>query len=132
MSWITDLDSMIFTRIKYKLEKKFKTKYPDFNVTNTDKSLKEPKFPNVYIQVLGNPEAGETTEAEEINAVVYTMQIDVTTKTQLSTREVSDEVINILKEMMFKGVAFPYPSNTDDTFRNIARFRRTIAVGDTI
>lgn len=130
-NWIIDLDSIVFTRIKSNLTNELKTQYPDLFVTNSDRTPTEPKFPTVYIHPLNGVEVGATLEGNTINGVMYTLQIEVTvTKSQSQARNVMSTIINIMKKMMFAVMGTPEFVNTEETYRQIARFRRTIGAND--
>ncbi len=132
-NWVSELDDVIFTRIKRGLEKKFKAKYPDIYVTGVDRTPTKPKFPTVYVYPLGGTEQGQTLGEPTINAVLYSVQIEIAAaKDQAQAKEVAAEVVNIMKGMYFGAVGLPSADNTQDTYRQICRFCRMIGNGEEI
>ena len=130
--WISNISSIVFTRVKVDGLKKLKTKYPNIYFTTSDKAQKNPEFPTVYIHELPGKENGNDLENSFINSAIFTFQIEVTDNvSQNRTREVMDEIMGIMKKMRFSVVGMPEFNNTD-TYRGIARFRRTIDWNDNI
>lgn len=122
-----DIESIVFSRIKAKTTSKIKTKYPDISFTTSDKVSKNPKFPNVYVHLLGSPEIGNDLENNTINGVLATFQIETTdNQSQSRAKDVINEVVNIVKEMRFEIIAMPEMKNKDSTYRCVMRCRRTI------
>lgn len=131
--WISDIESKIFTRVKVLGNKTLKEKYPDIYFTDSDKTQTNPKFPTVYIHSTGGPEKNTDLENTTINSILCTLQIDVTdNQSQSRAKEVMDEVVGIMKKMSFTVNGTPQSDNTDSTYRQIARFRRTIDWNDTL
>lgn len=126
-----DVESVVFSKIKAILTSKLKTKYPELSFTTSDKVLKNPKFPNVYIHLVGTSEIGADLDNASINGILATFQIETTdNQNQNRTKEVMDEVVNVMKGMRFSVIAMPEFSNTDSTYRSVARFRRAIGNSD--
>lgn len=122
-----DIETIVYSRIKAKLTSKLLNKYPDISFTTNNKVLSNPKFPNVYVHLLGSPEIGEDLENNTINGVEATFQIDVTdNKSQGRAKEVINEIVGVVKEMRFSIVSMPETNNTDSTFRCVMRCRRII------
>lgn len=129
--WTSDISSMVFTRIKSEGTNKLKTRYPDINFTASDRASTNPKFPTVLVQELGSSERGQDLDGTDVNAVLCTFQIDVFhNKKQTYTKDVMDEIVNIMKKMRFSVVAMPEFQNTDSTYRCVMRCRRMIGVND--
>lgn len=127
------LESQILTRIKTQFPEKVKTKYPDLNFTTSDRSSTNPKFPTVYVHEMGGSETANDMENTEVNAVISSFQIEVTTNTKQSdAKTVMDEIVKIMKKMRFSIIAMPEFQNTDSTYRSVARFRRKIAEDDVL
>lgn len=128
-----DIETIVFSRIKAILTSKLKTKYPNISFTTSDKVSSDPKFPNVYIHMMGSQEIGEDLENNTINGVLATFQIETTdNQSQSRAKDVMNEVVGVMKGMRFSVIAMPEFNNTDSTFRSVARFRRTIGNLDTI
>ncbi len=122
-----DIETTVFSRIKAILTSKLKTKYPDITFTTSDKVSSNPKFPNVYVHMLGSQEIGEDLENNTINGVLATFQIETTdNEKQTIAKDVMNEVVGVMKDMRFSVVLMPEFQNTDTAKRCVARFRRTI------
>jgi hypothetical protein len=128
-----DIETIVFSRIKTTLLQKLKTKYPDIAFTTSNRVSSNPKFPNVYVHMMGSQEIGEDLENNTINGISATFQIETTdNQSQSRAKEVMNEVVMCMKTMRFSVVAMPEFDNTDSTFRSVARFRRTIGNLDKI
>lgn len=128
-----DIETIVFSRIKAKATSKLKTKYPDISFTTSDKVSKNPKFPNVYVHLMGPQEIGQDLEGNTINGVLATFQIDVTdNRNQTTTKEVMDAVVGVVKEMRFSIIAMPEFNNTNSAYRSVMRCRRTIGSLDVL
>lgn len=134
-TWIMQLPSIVFTRVKIGFSEKIKTKYSmtSENFSTTDSQNKKAVFPFVYINLLPAVEQGMDLEGIDINGGLFTFQIDVyDNQTQARAREVMGEVVRIMKTMRFEITAMPSFESSDDTERMTARFRRLIGALDTI
>lgn len=132
-NWAVDLDTTIYTYIQYALEKAFRAKYPTMLITSSDRTPTVAQFPAIYIHSLSGVESGITTEGNDLNAVLYTLQAEVTvTENQKQAKTIMAEITNIAKIMMFKVIAMPETTSTEDTYVSVARFRRAIGAGDII
>ena len=131
--WTSDIGSIVFTRIKVKAREKLKSKYPNMNFTTSDKLVSEPNFPNVYVKRLQGVEKGQTLDGESVNATLSTIQIEVTDNVSESrTQEVADVVYAIMKSMRYEAIGEPFQDNINDTFRNVARYRRIVGYNDVL
>lgn len=129
-SWVTDLESKIFTRIKTEANKKLKDKFPNINFT-TATNRGEPVFPTVYVHELPGVEVGQDTENATINATNYSMQIEVITdKSQKDAKYIMNVVQTIMKSMYFSINAFPNFDNGTSNYRMVMRCNRIIGQGD--
>lgn len=125
-------DDIIFSRIKNSFSDTLKKKYPNLYFTTSDRALTEPKFPTVYISIQG-VEEGQDLDGTTINAGLYTITVDVTdNENQTRAKEVLNEVKRIMKSMRFDVNQMPQFNNTDNTFRSVARFRRTVGTEDVL
>lgn len=134
-TWIMQLSSIVFTRVKTEFSEKIKTKLKmtNNNFSTTDSQNKKAVFPFVYINLLPAVEQGMDLEGIDINGGLFTFQIDVyDNQTQARAREVMGEVVRIMKAMRFEITAMPSFESSDDTERITARFRRLIGALDTI
>jgi len=136
MSWVTDRQTTIYSRVKAILTSKLKKKYSGFNVTEDNAPPKDAQFPTVYITFLGTSELGRTLDGTTINAVNMTVEVHVkTTKAQgmLVNNDVSWEVVEAFKTMGFGATMPNIPtSNYDGVYETVSRFSRIVAEGDAI
>lgn len=129
--WTSDIESMVFTRIKAKGNKALKSKYPNIYFTTSDKAQTNPKFPTVYLHEVGSIEQGMDLENTEINAVLNTIQVDVfDNESQERVKEVMSNIVKTMKSMRYTVISLPEFQNTSSTYRQTARFRRMIGKQD--
>ena len=129
--WTTDIESIVYSRIKIALTNELKTKYKDLSFTNSDAVIKNPKFPTVYVHELNGYEKARDLENQDIYAVESSFQIEVTDNiSQSRAKEVMNEVVKVVKQMRFSGVNMPEFQNIDGYFRCVFRCRRTIGKDD--
>lgn len=129
-NWVIDLDNIIFTRVDVKLKNALGTKYPDLYVTNSDLNTGVAKFPTVYLHVMSGIEQGNDLDGSTINAVLYSIQLEVTSTSQTHTKEVMAELISIFKQMRFQVIAMPEFKNQNTLYRQVCRVRRVIGAND--
>lgn len=126
-----DIESKVYSRIKYTFPKNVKADYPDLNFTTNSRQLIDPKFPCVYIHLASCAEVGQDLENTEINGGDYMFQIEVyDNQSQNRADIIMDEVVKIMKSMRFNVPEIPRFDNTQSEYRSVARFRRIIGSGD--
>ncbi len=131
--WISDIESMILTRVKVGVEQKLKTKYPNIFFTTSDKNQSNPRFPTVMIRDIGGGERGNDNENIHINAYLCTIQVDVIdNESQNRAKEVMRYVIDEMKKMSFSIIYAPTPDNNSDTYRVISRLKKMIGSDDVL
>ena len=133
VEWDELVPSTLFTRIKTNFSDSLKKKYKmtDKNFSSVGSSNTPAVFPFVRLQLLPGSEIGEDLEGDKINAEKFSFQIDVTdNKSQARAKEVIREVKRIMKTMRFRGSSMPTQDDTKDTYRQTARFSRTIGKND--
>lgn len=131
MTWIADIESTIFSVVQARAKPKLQGNYPSINFTTLQSVNKKPKFPNVYIHLLPMAELAEDTESVNINAVLATFQIDVTSNTtQGDAKKVIYTIADILKELRFNITTAPTFYIENDIYRGTMRVRRSIANKD--
>ena len=131
--WTDRISSVVFTRIKNEFSSSLKTKYKmtSSNFSTVGSSDTPAVFPFVYIQLLPSTEQGQDTEGNEINAGLFTFQIEVTdNKKQVIAKDVMSEVKRIMKSMRFTVQTTPDIQDTKDTHRAIMRCNRRIGSDD--
>ena len=131
--WTDRISSIVFTRIKNEFSSTLKTKYKmtSSNFSTVGSSDTPAVFPFVYVQLLPSAEAGQDNEGNEINAGLFTFQIEVTdNQTQSRAKDVMSEVKRIMKAMRFTVQPTPDIQDTKDTHRTIMRCNRRIGSND--
>lgn len=129
--WISDIEPMIFTKVKVSVTEKLKTKYPNIHFTTSDKTEDNPRFPTVMLRDIGSNERGNDLENVFINAYQCTIQVDVIdNQTQKRAKEVMRYVVDEMKKMSFSIISAPTPDNKSESYRLVSRFRREIGWND--
>ena len=131
--WTDRISSVVFTRIKNEFSSSLKTKYKmtSSNFSTVGSSDTPAVFPFVYIQLLPSAEQGQDIEGNEINAGLFTLQIEVTeNQSQARAKDVISEVKRIMKSMRFTVQPTPDIQDTKDTHRAIMRCNRRIGSDD--
>lgn len=129
--WAFDLGTTIFSIVKSKTLAELKSKYPGIFVTDKGKTNGKAVFPTVYIQELSGSERGADLEGKSINAVLETIQVDVTTNTsRADVNRVMYTVASIFKQMAFTVQSMPDFEYNGETYRKTARFQRIIGAND--
>lgn len=132
--WTSDIGTTVFTRIKNKATSRLQETYPSITFTTSSSSSSEPKFPTVYIKRMQGAESGKDLEGTNVNAIVSTFQIEVTTNTgDTDAQKVADVVCEIMKSMRYEILGEPFADNTtNDISRNVARYQRVVGYGDVL
>ena len=131
--WTDRISSVVFTRIKNEFSSTIKKNYKmkDENFSTVGSSDAPAVFPFVYVQLLPSSEAGQDIEGNEINAGLFTFQIEVTdNQSQTRAKDVMSEVKRIRKSMRFTVQTTPTLEDTKDTHRAIMRCNRRIGSDD--
>lgn len=129
--WAFDLGTTIFSIVKSKTLTELKSKYPDIFVTDKGKTTGKAVFPTVYIKEMSGSERGADLEGRSINAVLETIQVDVTTNTsRADVNRVMSTVASIFKQMCFTVQSMPDFNYDGETYRKTARFQRIIGAND--
>lgn len=133
ITWASDIEDTIFTILQVKLNTALLTEYPGLLVTQSDKYESMAQFPSVYFHQIGNVEKGMDLSQESINAVMFTIQVDITTNTsQTDAKKVANETLKVLKDLGFIITTLPIFDNTDSTYRMYLRARRIYGQNDII
>lgn len=129
--WTKYIESSVFSRIKNEGLNALADIYPDINYTTEEEAPTEAQFPTVYVHELPSVEQGADLEGTSINAMLVTIQVDVTdNKSKSRVKAVMNEVTKTMKSMQFQVVASPDIVTNDDVHKGTARYRRLIAQGD--
>ena len=129
--WWTEIGGKVFTILKKRLKSALSEKYPTLKVGTLDKDSGNYKAPYVYLQELTPVERGQTLDNEGIHAIMYTVQITVTTDTSLAdAMAIANECVRQFKHMRFNVSAMPIPVTRKDGYHAVCRFRRMIGADD--
>lgn len=130
LSWLFDVEKMVFSILKTKATEKLKTKYPDITFTTSDKNTNT-KFPTVLFKAVTGNILGTTFE-NGVEGVQTPFQIDVfSDKSQTDASYVMEVVAEILTDMGFH-IVFPSFNNETTVYRCTMRVTRVYANNDTI
>lgn len=131
-SWVFDLESMIFSKVKNYADKELKSKYPSITFTTTDKPVdSSTSYPTVYIQELSGSERGRDLEGTSVNGLYYSMQVEViTNKSQKEAKAVMAVLAEAYKAMRFEIVSTPSFNNGANYYRCVMRVNRIIGKED--
>lgn len=133
-SWIADLQTSIFSRLKAIGMTKLKIKYPNINFTTIPIDVKNATFPTIYVHELTPVETNPDLEGEIINSINYAIQIEVFANdtNRTDAKLISYTLMDIMKSMCFEGESLPLTEYGSSVTRCIARYRRNISLGDII
>lgn len=131
--WATEIDTTVLSRLRSRGYVDLKKKYPNINFTDDDRAPKDPNFPTVFYINIPSAERGQTLDGKTVNAVLHSVQIEVSDNSQTSStvKVVMSKICDYMKDMSYEIVGTPSFKNTD-IFRMVARFRRTIGANDVI
>ena len=136
MSWVTDRQTTIYSRVDAILMSKLADRYPNLNVTMDNALPQDAQFPTVYINFIGSSEAGQTLDGQTINAVNMTVEAHIKTTHEqgvLDNNEIAWDVVEAFKTMGFSATMPNIPiSNIEGVYESVSRFSRIIGQGDTI
>lgn len=108
----------------------------DINITTEEKQESDATFPTIYVHLLAPVERGADLTGTTINAVLATVQVDVTTQSdQAKTDAISlaYEVVGVLKGMAFQFPMLPEcTQQTQDIAKATMRARRLIGNGNSL
>lgn len=134
MAWYYDIETDIFTQVKYRLNQALLTRFPNLYITMDDAIIQEPQFPTVYIHFMQSVEEAQTLENTSVNAINCTIQFEVTVSKEQgmnAARLVMAELTTAFKQLAFNVVSLAtFTNNSQDTKRMVGRCRRMIGNGD--
>ena len=132
-NWYAELESKLFTRIKYELCLKADAPFPNLNCTTVSKADTPTEFPTLYFHELQPMEVGGDLEGKSINAVNETIEIQVfSNQSEKECKDIVTSALAVMKSMSFIVSIFPNPQTNDKVSFAITRCRRIIAQGDVI
>lgn len=128
-NWFSQIESRIFTLVTTRMKRNL----PNFKLRcTTDGQSNGPSyFPTVYIHELQPIEAGQDLTNRTVNALIYTMQIEVFAKSKSDAKTIMSEAVLQMKALSFDVSAFPVEMSDGNVVQSVARFRRVIGGGDT-
>ena len=136
MSWVSDRQTTVYSRVNGILLSRLKKDYPHLLITQNNASPTKAQFPVIYITFIGTSELGRTLDGVSINAVNVTAEAHIKTTSDQGADENNDiawEVVDAFKTMGFN-VTLPNmaTSNYDGVYESVVRFSRVIGQGDVI
>ena len=132
MIWYAELESKIFTILKTRINKKYKTKYPDLNFTTDDTNRTPIKSPTIYFREIDSREMANNLENNVVNMVLETIEIDVHSLTRAECHNVSAMVRDEMKAISFSIIQQSPPMDDSEWWVCVMRFQRPIGSGDRI
>ena len=125
--WVSDFKVKIASYLKTKIPQK----HPKAYVTDKSKDLSKPTFPTVYFHAMPFTENGKDLEAQSINGITASYQVDVITNTSQEDAEaIMSTVAGLFKRLRFQITSMPEFNNSEKTYRSTARFRRYVDAND--
>lgn len=132
MADLLNIEEQLTAVLRTKCNSYFSTTYPNIYITSSDKNVKDPTFPTVYIHQLNSTTLPTAIRRGSITGFRVEIQIEVTdNESQKHCKDVMDYIIGLMLKLKFNLVGSPYSDNTSESYRRIIRFRRGIAGGDT-
>ena len=133
--WSNELLNIIYTHLVSRWEKDKDSFYSAIKTntfTKTSRVVDKPIFPNTLVKKLPGSERGSTLEGRNLDAILLTVQIEVTdNRLQSNSDEVSDILCGYMKDMRFQVIGDPTPDESDPAvYRTIARYRRVFGASD--
>lgn len=132
MADLFNIDKQVATVLRAKCVSKFQNTFPNIYVTTSDKNVKNPAFPNIYVKDLESVTIGETVGRNSITGLRSYIQIEVTDNEKEKTcKDIMKYIIGLMTKMKYQLVATPFTDNTTSDFRCICRFRRALTTETT-
>lgn len=132
MIWYADLESKIFTILKTRITKKYKSKYPNIDFTTDDRCETPKKSPTIYFREIDSPEMANNLENNTVNMVKETIEIEVYALTRMDCHNMAVYVRDEMKALAFSIIQQSPPMTNTNWWRSVMRFQRPIGSGDKI
>lgn len=101
-------------------------------VTDEYRTNTQASFPTVYLEFLESPETAMDLENDEVNAINFTVQVNVYTTDRTQCKEITDDVLEIVKRNLRMTIAMLPIFYEDGSVTNgVFRARRIMGQGDT-
>lgn len=125
MSWVRELKDKTVTIVKTMLG-------GSIRVTDEYRTNTQASFPTVYLEFLESPETAMDLENDEVNAINFTVQVNVYTTDRTQCKEITDDVLEIVKRNLRMTIAMLPIFYEDGSVTNgVFRARRIMGQGDT-
>ena len=131
-NWWANIFDRIYTIVKKRLTTELEETYSQIYITNEDSVTKDNEFPTVYIHELPTREIADDLEAETINGINSTIQIDVYAKNMTTVKSVMPYAVMNMKKLMYKMTAGPLYTTVDGVAYGFVRCRRIITHNDSL
>lgn len=138
-SWYYEIEPKILSIIKRNFPDVLYQKYPTIKFSTKSTNIDSPSYPFVYLHELSPLEIGRDTEGGNINAMTYTMQIEVSDNTtsfssgengKAICKRIMRNVLEIMKTLHFEIVYMEFFDGDPST--GIARVKRNIGKDDDV
>ena len=131
--FIDYVEDKVFSKIKTDVTESLISRFPNIFFTTSSKTQANPKFPNVYVQMLPGHEKAKTLDGRTLNMGQFDFQIEVAdNKSKQNTRLVMEEITEAMVSMGFTVNGFPSQQDTEDVYRRVARFQRLVGTAETL
>ena len=122
-NWYAEIESKVFTIVKTRMLKKYKSKYPNMDFT-TDIENNTPKvFPTVYIRQISQSETAQEFSLKHINIVDTSFEVQIITNTSKEDcRKISAYAIEEMKALALSQDQQSPAMVDGDLFRCVTRF----------
>ena len=128
--WYDLLETKIYNKVAKFIEKENGS---EVFCTTDGTNVSETEFPTVWIHELEGVERGMDLTNVTLNAVLYSIQIDVFAKTKAEAKKLMRFAMAEMKALMFNTTSMPLIlQDGPDVFHSVARFRRLFGGGDKI
>lgn len=131
--WAYNLERTIFSIVKARAENSLKNKYPKIRFTNEEEADGNAVFPTVLIQSVQPLEKATDLERINIDTVLYTTQVTITTnKNRNEALDVAYEIADRFIQMAFILNPMPFVRKEDKIYTATFRASRTFDWNDII
>ena len=131
--WAYNLERTIFSIIKARAENSLKNKYPKIRFTNEEEADGNAIFPTVLIQSVQPLEKVADLEKINIDTVLYTTQVTITTnKSRNEALNIAYEIADKFKQMAFTLNPMPFVRKENKVYTATFRASRTFDWNDII
>lgn len=131
--WAYNLERTIFSIVKARTENSLKNKYPKIRFTNEEEADGNAIFPTVLIQSVQPLEKVADLEKINIDTVLYTTQVTITTnKSRNEALNIAYEIADKFKQMAFTLNPMPFVRKENKVYTATFRASRTFDWNDII